>query len=64
MAIIPGPQSTALERKAVLRDVRARTRAAARLINVMTYDFYGPWSAHAGLNSPLFQDPPTGTGRQ
>jgi chitinase len=25
-------------------------------INVMTYDFYGPWSAHAGLNSPLFQD--------
>ena len=26
-------------------------------INVMTYDFYGPWSAHAGLNSPLFQDP-------
>jgi chitinase len=26
-------------------------------INVMTYDFYGPWSEHAGLNSPLFQDP-------
>jgi chitinase len=26
-------------------------------INVMTYDFYGPWSDHAGLNSPLFQDP-------
>ena len=26
-------------------------------INVMTYDFYGPWSGHAGLNSPLFQDP-------
>ena len=26
-------------------------------INVMTYDFYGPWSAHAGLNSPLYQDP-------
>ena len=26
-------------------------------INVMTYDFYGPWSAHAGLNSPLFQNP-------
>jgi chitinase len=26
-------------------------------INVMTYDFYGPWSAHAGLNSPLLQDP-------
>ena len=26
-------------------------------INVMTYDFYGPWSAHGGLNSPLFQDP-------
>jgi chitinase len=26
-------------------------------MNVMTYDFYGPWSAHAGLNSPLYQDP-------
>jgi chitinase len=26
-------------------------------INVMTYDFYGPWSEHAGLNSPLYQDP-------
>jgi GH18 family chitinase len=26
-------------------------------INVMTYDFYGPWSDRAGLNSPLFQDP-------
>jgi chitinase len=26
-------------------------------INVMTYDFYGPWSAHAGHNSPLVQNP-------
>jgi chitinase len=25
--------------------------------NVMTYDFTGPWSDMAGLNSPLFQDP-------
>jgi chitinase len=26
-------------------------------INVMTYDFYGPWSDHAGHNSPLIQNP-------
>ena len=26
-------------------------------INVMTYDFHGPWSDHAGHNSPLFMDP-------
>jgi len=26
-------------------------------INVMTYDFYGPWSDHAGHNSPLVQNP-------
>jgi chitinase len=25
--------------------------------NVMTYDFHGPWSKHAGHNSPLFQNP-------
>lgn len=25
--------------------------------NVMTYDFYGPWSSRCGLNSPLFQSP-------
>jgi len=25
--------------------------------NVMTYDFYGPWSGVTGLVSPLFQDP-------
>jgi len=25
--------------------------------NVMTYDFTGPWSSTAGLNSPLLQDP-------
>jgi chitinase len=25
--------------------------------NVMTYDFYGPWSGLTGLVSPLFQDP-------
>jgi chitinase len=25
--------------------------------NVMTYDYYGPWSDRAGINSPLFQDP-------
>jgi len=24
--------------------------------NVMTYDFHGPWSKHAGHNSPLFQN--------
>ena len=26
-------------------------------INVMTYDFHGPWSSHAGHNSPLFLNP-------
>lgn len=26
-------------------------------MNVMTYDFYGPWSGATGLVSPLFQDP-------
>jgi chitinase len=26
-------------------------------MNVMTYDFTGPWSGVVGLNSPLFQDP-------
>jgi chitinase len=26
-------------------------------INVMTYDFHGSWSSHAGHNSPLFQSP-------
>ncbi len=26
-------------------------------INVMTYDFHGPWSDHAGHNSPLFLNP-------
>lgn len=26
-------------------------------LNVMPYDFTGPWSATAGLNSPLWQDP-------
>ncbi|ABF42524.1 glycoside hydrolase, family 18 [Candidatus Koribacter versatilis Ellin345] len=26
-------------------------------INVMTYDFTGPWMDEAGLNSPLYQDP-------
>jgi len=34
--------------------------ALARIVdffNVMTYDFHGPWSKHAGHNSPLFQDP-------
>ena len=25
--------------------------------NVMTYDYHGPWSKHAGHNSPLFQNP-------
>jgi len=25
--------------------------------NVMTYDFHGPWTNHAGHNSALFQDP-------
>jgi chitinase len=25
--------------------------------NVMTYDFHGPWSNHAGHHSPLFLDP-------
>jgi chitinase len=24
--------------------------------NVMTYDFHGPWTSHAGHNSPLFQN--------
>ena len=24
--------------------------------NVMTYDFHGPWTPHAGHNSPLFMD--------
>lgn len=26
-------------------------------INVMTYDFHGPWTKHAGHNSALFQSP-------
>ncbi len=26
-------------------------------MNVMTYDFVGPWTGWTGLNSPLFQDP-------
>jgi chitinase len=26
-------------------------------INVMTYDFHGPWTDHAGHNSPIFLDP-------
>lgn len=26
-------------------------------INVMTYDFHGPWTRHAGHNSALFQSP-------
>jgi chitinase len=26
-------------------------------MNVMTYDFTGPWTGWTGLNSPLFQDP-------
>jgi chitinase len=26
-------------------------------MNVMTYDFTGPWMGYDGLNSPLFQDP-------
>jgi chitinase len=26
-------------------------------MNVMTYDYYGPWSGATGLVSPLFQDP-------
>ena len=26
-------------------------------INVMTYDFHGPWSDHAGHNSPLALNP-------
>jgi chitinase len=26
-------------------------------LNVMTYDFYGPWSGATGLVSPLYQDP-------
>lgn len=27
------------------------------LLNVMSYDFHGPWSAHAGHNAPLFAAP-------
>jgi chitinase len=27
------------------------------LLNVMAYDFHGPWSAHAGHNAPLFAAP-------
>jgi chitinase len=33
-------------------DVEA-LRDAVDLLNVMTYDFHGPWSSHAGHNAPL-----------
>ena len=31
-------------------------------LNVMSYDFHGPWSEHAGHNAPLFAAPDDGDG--
>ncbi len=32
----------------------ARLNSIVDFYNVMTYDFHGPWTSHAGHNSPLF----------
>ncbi len=37
-------------------DIEALSRILD-FFNVMTYDFHGPWTSHAGHNSPLFQSP-------
>ena len=37
-------------------DVEA-LRSRVDLLNVMSYDFHGPWSAHAGHNAPLYGAP-------
>jgi len=35
----------------------AELESRVDLLNVMSYDFHGPWSAHAGHNAPLYAAP-------
>lgn len=39
---------------------RAALLPSVDLLNVMTYDFHGPWSDHAGHNAPLAYSPDDG----